>query len=285
MKKKVVFIFITACSVYSLGQTNDSIQKDLVARYNYIMNCLDSTGSYPYNAAARERQERWENGHDSIANANLQFEKKLLYYTSHYPSTINYPFNKLKNLEYSPPHIVTSADNNFRIYSWDNMSGGTARFYDNVYQYKSEGKIHSCESPELDADSEHFDMNEYDTIYSLPVKEKTFYLAKFYVRESSRDRVEGIWAFCIEKNDRLNDTVRLFKTDTTIDNFISYYYDLFATTDTLVGNNSTIYYDNKKRSIYVPVIVKDTNGELNCLSHNFTEYHFNGRYFEAVKKD
>jgi hypothetical protein len=71
---------------------------------------------------------------DSLAHANAMFAKKLSYYISKCPFTINQKFSSLANDHLD---ISTSNDGLFRIYSWDTWTGGTMHFFENVMQYKS----------------------------------------------------------------------------------------------------------------------------------------------------
>src|ERR1700759_5078448 len=78
------------------------------------------------------------NAYDSVGKANKAFREKLAYYTSKYPFTLNLKF---KDLEDSFLTILTSKDGSFRIYSWDNSLGGTMRYYENVFQYKTSSGV------------------------------------------------------------------------------------------------------------------------------------------------
>ena len=159
---------------------------------------------------------------DSIYRADSVFKSKLLYYTSHVPSTLTQPFDSLKK---SGVAIATSVDGLFRIYNWDNETGGTMRFYDNVFQYKNEGKVTSgilpyCYSPEDDDPGCGYS----DTIYMVKTNNKIYYIAIYYVIASSRVSAKGVRFFTVD-NGKMNDTVHLIRTKTGLTSHIEYEID------------------------------------------------------------
>jgi len=205
---------------------------------------------------------------DSLQSANDAFGKKLKYFTSKFPETIN----SLHNLEPLGVKVITSNDGLFRIYSWDTETGGTMHFFDNVFQYKSGNKTNSI----LNAPKSEGDIGVYyRNVYTFNYNGKNYYLCVFTFIESSRYYGEGIRVYSIEK-DRLNENVKLIKTNTGLHERLSYEYDFGSIIDWKV--RPEIYFDAASKTINLPLI--KSNGEV---THRYITYKFTGQYFERVK--
>src|SRR3569833_1976493 len=108
--KYLTFYLTVFCSLITpvlFAQTSQQIEADLVKSIKKI-------GYYA---------EKHDDEH--LGDASDLFAAKLKNYATKFPETISYPFNQLKQ---EPLTILSSADGLFRIYSWDNESGGTMRF-------------------------------------------------------------------------------------------------------------------------------------------------------------
>ncbi|MGY0037431.1 hypothetical protein [Pedobacter sp. NJ-S-72] len=75
---------------------------------------------------------------DSALKYDSIFSKQVLKCLKTYPATIGYNF---KTLVENGMKIVTSEDGNFRIYSWDDETGGTMRRYNKIFQFRDKKKV------------------------------------------------------------------------------------------------------------------------------------------------
>src|SRR5690606_23134886 len=50
------------------------------------------------------------------------------------PNTFNYSFELLQ--KENAINLISSADDNLRVYSWNNHLGGTMRFFNQIFQFK-----------------------------------------------------------------------------------------------------------------------------------------------------
>ncbi|HEY4327951.1 MAG TPA: hypothetical protein VGN20_28465 [Mucilaginibacter sp.] len=205
---------------------------------------------------------------DSLEKANDAFGKKLQYYTGSSPVTMG-----MKFLSFSDEGLTINAsvDGLFRIYSWDTMEGGTERFFDNVFQYKSSSKTISI----LDTPKEAGDnIIGYHKIYTFKVNDKTYYLCVYLTIGSSKNAGQGIRVFAIENN-KLNDAVKIIKTKTGLHSELSFDYDFGSVVHSKV--RPTIYFDVESKTINLPLVT--ANG---TVTHSYIKYKFNGTYFERV---
>ncbi len=116
----LIFLFFST-DLFSQKLTNEQIENHLVKLYEKIL-------SFPYGGMRHT--------YDSIKYYDRLFQEKLAYYTSHFPSSLSYPFNQLDQNNYIS--IATSKDGKLRIYSWDTWDGGTMHSTMNLLQFKIE---------------------------------------------------------------------------------------------------------------------------------------------------
>lgn len=220
--------------------------------------------------SSNERTDR--HSFDSLYASNAKFEKLLLKYTSTFPETINYNFELLKK---NGLQIATSEDGLFRIYSWDDGTGGTMRFFKNIYQYKVKQNVFSKSSPEYDEkDAGCF----YYQINDINSGNKKFYITQGTAILSSGLSYHTIKIFSIEEA-QLNDNAKLIKTKTGIRNQIGYEVDLTARTNRdREVDNYKIEYDKKNKVISIPIILENSK-----ITAGKIRYQFKGKYFEKVK--
>lgn len=208
---------------------------------------------------------------DSIEKANTTFRNNLLAYTATARSTFTYDF---KELEKEGLVIRTSEDGLFRIYSWDTWTGGSAHKFDGVYQYKTDNKLVSKRA----GTDEEGDMGRwYSNIYDLKVDNKTYYIALYHEIYSSKDCYQGVKLFCIEDN-KLNESVRLFKTTTGIRNELGFEYNFLSVARRPERPVKLIYYDKDDDQLHLSVVLEDGK-----VTKRFITYQFTGKYFERVK--
>ena len=253
----IVFIF---CLQTTFGQSPIQVEQKLLASFNKII----------YWAEHRETTEK-VSPYDSLTQTNEIFLKGLLRYTK-IPGTLGYTIKKLQNQGVT---IATSEDGLFRIYSWDTETGGTMHIFYTVYQYKSNGKVYSRTPAYMNTEGDAGCF--YSNIYSLHANDKTYYLAVSHAILSTRDAAQSINAFCIEDH-KLNDTVRLIKTQTRLTNELALEFDFFSVMNHKERPVKLFYYDTNKKTIKFPVVT-----EKSVVTNKFITYVFTGKYFEKMK--
>ena len=263
-----VFVGCILASVGAFAQTPKQIEADLFQSYQMFENWAE------YRDNHKDNYEIYGKADDSVTKANTLFGKKLQYYTSKYPFTINLKFSSIAqspdSLSKNKVQIATSDDGLFRIYSWDVRSDGTEYGFENVIQYKSGNKTISKYIDDPIVNGEHLYVYYYDKIYTIRVNNRTYYLAIYMGAYTHVEVGRGIQVFDIE-NGKLNDDVKIIKTATGLHSQLYYEY-LFE------GKKSEeIIYDEALRTISIPVILKDT-----VINKRIT-YKFTGKYFEKVK--
>jgi hypothetical protein len=205
-------------------------------------------------------------------NANDLFAKKLYNYIANNPATLGYPFAALIRQHVD---IHTSDDSLLRIYSWDTWTGGTAHFFESVFQYQDGGKIYAI----LDTPREEGDIRPwYNKLYTLKTAGNTYYLAVNTSIGSTKDMGGSIQIMDIE-NGKLNDSVKLIKTVSGLHSDLSFACDFSKTAGKLTPDTyPSIKYDAVTQTITIPLIL--ANG---AATNKQIAYKFNGQYFERVK--
>lgn len=207
---------------------------------------------------------------DSLEYYSNLFSEELVAFINANSSTLTAPLDTLKQA----CEIITSPDGALRIYSWNTWMGGTMRDYKNLYQYKSNGKVHVY-YPDYGEE----DIGTYYTgIYTLTTKDKIYYLTVNGGSFSSKDHYEAININAIEGM-YLNDTVALIKTNSGLTHSISFEYDFSTVVNRPERPLQLIKYNANEKTIYIPVVLEDGK-----VTNRFIEYRFNGEYFERVKK-
>ena len=254
-----VAILLCLVSLPLLAQTPKQIEDDLLKSFKRIDFWFEKTQDTTYDALR---------ANDSLGKTNEVFAKKLISCIEKFPSTITYPFNSLKK---NYLNISTSTDGRLRIYSWDDMTGGTMRYFENIFQYKSGTKTIAMH----DASEAGGDYGPaYEILYTFKIQDKTYYLVTILEIGSSKDLEKGIQVFSIE-NGKLNTDTKIIKTKSGLHSQITYDYDLSRTSEKI---HSEIHFDANTKSIYIPVVLE--NGKL---TNNYITYKFTGQYFERVK--
>lgn len=214
------------------------------------------------------------NDYDSLEAANDNFEQLLLKYTAEDPKTIEYSFEDLVD---SGLNIQTSNDGLFRIYNWDDMSGGTMRFFRNVFQYKSGNIVYSKTLRVIDSTDDELNIGcNYFSINEVSANGVTYYVTASGAKAATLLYLYTIKVFSIE-GANLNDTVKLIMTKTGFHNALSYEVDWTL----LVNRNNNAptetdrpIYDTESNILSFPLIQED--GKITAKR---IRYRFNGRYF------
>ena len=210
---------------------------------------------------------------DSLERENKSFQAGLLDYTSANPETIS---NSFQDFVKAGLILATSDDGLFRIYSWDTQTGGTMHFYDNIYKYKSGDKVYSI-TGKRDTIEGGDPRSWYSEIYTLVNNGKKYYLGLENSEYSTKDLSQSIKFFTINNNS-LNDTVSLLKTGSKKMNTVGINYNFFSVEDHPERPLKLIVYDEKNKTISVPVV----DDKLK-VTKKYDVYRFNGEYFEPEK--
>ncbi len=210
-----------------------------------------------------------------IEKENAELKQKLLRYARN-ASSLRYAFKGLDG----KMSIVTSKDGKFRIYSWDTNSGGTMKFHDGVYQYKTaRGRVLAKPFRQT---AEYSARGFYSQIFQLVAGRKIYYLATATNILSTSQMRQDIEVFAIE-GDRLNDDVRLIRTSTAFRNSVGFDYDFFSVVDRPERPIKLFTFDEAKKQFRFPIVLEDRkfpNGGR--VTNKFITYRFNGKYFVKI---
>jgi hypothetical protein len=240
------------------AQTPQKIEQELINLYAKV----DDNSGYKSN-----------NDSDLLEKANDDFKTKVLEYTK-IASTLKYTFGELQK----EITITTSEDGKFRAYSWDRLDGGTMHFFETVYQFQTkDGKVHSQAVETEEGNAGGFVQN----IFNVETKLGNVYLVCSYAIGSTQDRYEGVGLFRIDGN-KLNDSVKLFKTKSGITNSIGFSYNFFSVLDKKKNSEDLIIYDKKTKVLKIPVVVENEKFQNGEVTDKFISYKFNGTYFVKV---
>ncbi len=184
------------------------------------------------------------------------------------PKTLKYTFKLLSDERICT--VKTSKDKLFRIYSWDSQLGGTMRFFNVIYQYKTDNGVKTQSIQLGEGDPAWF----CSDLFTLKTKKNTFYLAIINGIYSTKDVSQSIQAFELT-NTGVNDSILLMKTSDGLKNSLDLAYDFFSVVDRSERPVAVIKYDTKKKIISISM----TNEKGEIVS-GYTSYQFNGSHFE-----
>ncbi len=201
-----------------------------------------------------------------------KFGSEFTRFIENNPGTLEYTFKAIAEIL----TISTSDDNNLRIYSWDDGTGGTMRFYNQIIQFKSGGKVHTFIPKRL----KEGDPGEYcSKIYHINANSKNFYFPINNSKGSSKDLAQSISCYTIENN-KLSDTTRIFKTRTKFLKRIEVGYDFFTSYN---HKGDPIEFQKKdNKNIYLKIAI--VNKKF-ALTPNNLVYKFNGKNFDFIGSD
>jgi hypothetical protein len=208
---------------------------------------------------------------DSVEIENALFKKLLLRYLTEHPSSL---ISKMDKVVKAGLIIAASEDSLFRIYSWDTQTGGTMRFYDNIYQYSSGGKVFVKESH---SDTEGDPKSWYSEIYTMNDNENKYYLGVYNAEFSTRDIAQGIKFYAIENN-LLNIDVKLAKTKEGLSGSLGINFDFFTLQNHDERPLKLVLFDPDKKTISVPIVTDNDK-----ITDKFNIYKLKNGLFEEVK--
>ncbi|KAA5535447.1 hypothetical protein [Paenimyroides baculatum] len=198
-----------------------------------------------------------------LASSSQQFSDSLSYLIKNNNSTLNYPFEKLQ--KENALKMATSADKKLRVYSWDNNSGGTMRFFNQIYQFDANGNITVNESLASNDSQAYF-----SKIYTVQNKSnESIYLVISNSILSSKYSVQHINAYKIGTENLQSAAV--FKTKTNTLDKISVEYDFFSVVDrperpveliTLENNTLKISLVDDKQNVTSKNLIYEWNGDV-----------------------
>ncbi|MBL7718515.1 MAG: hypothetical protein JNL72_06755 [Flavipsychrobacter sp.] len=208
--------------------------------------------------------------YDTLAIVNAALLRYLEYASVTYPALLNVDFPGVDTLGMA---ILTSDDRKFRIYCWDTRTGGTMRFFNSVAQYSTNTGAATMTFNDIASG----DIGVwYPKLHTITTQTRgTIYLAHTRAIASSRDVADGISAYAIADDGRLNDSIVAFKTATKNLNDISYSYDYHSNIDDSTGaQRNTLRLSEDKRTLYVPIV-----GDNEQVTSRSLVYKFDGDYF------
>lgn len=248
----------TKTTTNSSTENNQSVEKtdtiDLSSEENKLLKIHNNIS----NAMGNMRND------SLLAVSSKQFTDSLTYLIKNNNSTLNYPFEKLQ--KENALKMATSADKKLRVYSWDNNSGGTMRFFNQIYQFDANGNI-TVNERLASNDSQAY----FSKIYTVQNKNnESIYLVISNSILSSKYSVQHINAYKIGTENLQNTAV--FKTKTNTLDKISVEYDFFSVVDRPERPVELITFENNTLKI---ALVDD---KQNVTSKNLI-YEWNGDVF------
>lgn len=254
MKLKLLIVIFCLSFTHLFAQSPKAIKADLLKNLNKI-NYWDK----------RTLPDGKEINFDLLTKANDDLERKVKFYGRNNFNIINKVFKELGDL--------FSDDGSFGIFSWDTNMGGTQHMFENIILYRSGNQIHFSVEKQIKENDPY--VYDYDKLYTLKIRDKSYYIITYYGIFDLHIRGEGIKIFSIG-NDKL-DKGDIIKTASRITNHIYYPYNQNDSNEDIMGDN-TLEYNPKDTTITFPVVDTEGNQTDNSITYKFT-----GQYFEKVK--
>jgi hypothetical protein len=256
---KFAALLLLVFSLPAFAQSNEQIERELVGHLRNIEK-WSSYGS--------------ESDGDKLSDENEMFREKLLKYTKS-AATLRYKFGALD--EYM--QLATSADEKFRIYSWDTQDGGTMHNYSKVFQFQgADGKVYSQPDDLNEGDPGSF---AYD-IFTLDAKGGKVYLVCTTAILSTSDNNQTVRLYKIAGSSLKSD-VKLIKTKSGLTDSIGFSYNFFSVVDREDRPVRLILFDSKTKTLKIPVVIEDKEFPNGRVTNKFISYRFDGTYFVRVK--
>lgn len=202
---------------------------------------------------------------DSLVSLySIQFSDSLIHLITNNDSTLNYSFKKLQ--KENALNVITSLDKKLRVYSWDNNSGGTMRFFNQIFQYDTNGKT-KVDIRLATEDPQSF----FSKIFNVQTtNNETVYLVISNSILSNKYSIQHIHAYKII--DEILQSAPVFKTKTNTLNKISVEYDFFSVVDRPERPVELITLD--QNILKIPLV----NENQKVLNKHLI-YEWNGQYF------
>lgn len=172
---------------------------------------------------------------------NRKIVKLMLQVFKKYPKSMQYPFEKLENGFVS---ISISENKKLRIFSWDNMLGGTGRENINICQLVDKSQNCAAEINQV---------SNIDNVYWINSNVQNLYL--ILSSQKLSNPIHGFFASSLQINAgcKITENVKIFKTATKELSEIGVSYSIFEN-----ENEANISYI--KDILYIPIVLQ--NGKL-----------------------
>lgn len=153
---------------------------------------------------------------ENTPDLSREFSDSLADFVKKNEKTLQYPFELLQK---EHVYVTTSDDGQFRIYSWDNGLGGTMRFFDQLFQFRANGKTYAKERFASE-DSQAF----FSKIYTVQNNVKQpVYLAISNSILSTKYIVQHITAYHVQNG--ILEEAKIFRTKKELLSSISVEFD------------------------------------------------------------
>lgn len=258
MKRLFTVTLVFVFSITTAAHSNEEIEQELLA----LLDEIEKYSSYKADYSDEQEQR--------LAEANRMFKTRLLEHTSRHHATLGYSFFKLAE----KMQIETSPDGNLRAYSWDTLTGGTMRMYENVYQFRGKEGVYSTGSFYEEGDAGSF----ANDIFNVNTDDGAVYLIASTAVLSSSYRGQSIAAFRIDGIELVKG-IKIFKTASGSTGSIGFGYDFFSVVDRSERPIRLFKYDEKTKAIMFPVVIEDDKTPQGRVTSSQIIYKFDGRHF------
>ena len=256
MQKQLLLLFVTLITFGTLNAQTIKETKTLNAADQEIIKLSQQILNYNQTGNPDD---------NSLSAWNDQLSAKILEYGLKNPAFMqqNFPLWRNNGIE-----LVSSADKNIRIVSWNAQTGGTLRDYTTLIFWKGttglKGKV--------------VDYLENSSVAQIKAFKKadgtTFYLLRGMVHASNRDKVDFIQGLQLKGN-VLNNKYEAFKTPKKKLAEISVELDMGSVT----SDNDFIHFSKDNKTLLIPV----ANDKQEIKKNYFLIYQFDGNDFVFQK--
>ena len=253
---KVALLFLLVLGTTSFGQSPRSIEDRLLAHLSALEKFSNYGGTSDF---------------EELDKVNIKLKADLMRFGGS-ASTLAYKFPRLEGKMF----IATSTDGRFRVYSWDEETGGTMHEFESVFQFKdANGRVRTWSQPPInDYDSGGF----FHDVFQVMSKSGPVYLAVSTGIATNSLAVQGISTFQV-KGSSLNSGVKIIRTASGLTDSISFEYDFFSVVDHAERPIKLFKFDEAKRSFSFPVVIEDEKTPQGRVTNKLITYRFNGSYF------
>ena len=256
LRVKLLLIFCVSFLYNGISQQTSvqDLERDLVSSYQKIADLSIQSDM------------------DSLFLFNERFNETLWNGLSQNDSTLTYTFADLKA---AGVYVCSSEDKKFRIYSWDTYTGGTMHFFNYLYQYSDGANVYTYRVSIEEGHPARF----FSKIFTFVNGGYTYYFGIGNAILSTSEVTQSIHTFQID-GDELFDDVRIIKTGSGLKNSISVPFNFFSVVDRPERPVELIKFDNKKKTIYIPLVKED-----GTVTEKYIYYKFDGNYFVKSKME
>lgn len=185
-----------------------------------------------------------------VEQLHEKFKKEFIEFLKNNPASAKYEFKTLsKWLD-----IKTSENGQFRVYTWDDMMGGTMRYYETLVQWNS-GKKSSVMSF---SNSSKKPRGYVSDVFTVKIKGVNHYFFISNAIYSAKDRMQTIQAYKIV-NGELQAVENIFKAKDKHYTTIEVEYELYPESKLKAERSTLMRYDARKQIIHIPLVDKDYN--------------------------